>query len=245
MLFNDKVLFLHVPKAAGTSVTSFLIRNLAGLVTITEPSYPAWISGQAPSGARLRLAFRRIRHEISLRLRPRLRRIAGTRHENLGEASEALARLGRKLEDFEVILAVVRNPYDMEVSRFNFLRRGHLGIPGLAQNYPEKLALAGDFAAFADRAPYHGRLPGRLGAWFEIDGQMPSNLRVVRFETLEQDLRAALMPFCRNLSALPRLNPSQHKPYAEYLSPDVEEAIYRKYRWVFDRGFYRRELLRT
>src|ERR1700731_3316960 len=151
MLFNDKVLFLHVPKAAGTSVTSFLIRNLAGLVTITEPSNPAWISDQAPTGARLKLALRRMRHELSILLRPRLRRIAGTRHENLGEASEALARLGRKLEEFEVILAVIRNPYDMEVSRFHFLRRGHLGIPGFAQNDPERLALAGDFAAFAHR----------------------------------------------------------------------------------------------
>jgi|SRR5947209_15760647 len=180
MLFNDKVLFLHVPKAAGTSVTSFLIRNLGGLVTITEPPHRAWTPGQVSSGARAKLALRGIRHELSILLRPRLTRIVGTRHENLAEASETLARRGRRLEDFELMLAVIRNPYDMEVSRFHFLRRGHLGVPGAAQNYSEKLALAGDFAAFAHRAPYHGRLPGRLESWFEIDGRLPSNRRIQR-----------------------------------------------------------------
>ena len=141
-----------------------------------------------------------------------------------------------------MVLAVIRNPYDLEVSRFHYLRRGHLGVPGLANTYPEKLARAGDFATFAHRAPYHGRLPGRLEAWFEIDGRMPSNLHVLRFEGLEQDLHRAVMPFCPNPSALPCLNASEHEHYAQYLSSDVEEAIYRKYRWAFDRGFYQREL---
>jgi hypothetical protein len=101
------------------------------------------------------------------------------------------------------------------------------------------------FQAFADRAPYHGRLPGRLEDWFEINGQMPSNLRVLRFETLEQDLRRALSPFSRNHSQLPRLNASEHRPYAHYLTPGIEKAIYRKYRWAFDRGLYPREVIRN
>ena len=243
MLFNDKVLFLHVPKAAGTSVTSFLIRNLAGPVTMTEPSYRLWTSDQAPAVAQVKLAFKRIRHELSLLLWPRLRRIAGTRHENLGQAAKLLAPLGRKLEDFEMVLAVIRNPYDLEVSRFHYLRRGHLGVPGLAHTCAERLALAGDFTAFAHRAPYHGRLPGRLEAWFEIDGRMPSNLHVLRFESLDQDLRRVLMPFSSGASALPCLNASKHESYAQYLSPEIEGAIYNKYRWAFDRGFYRREVI--
>jgi hypothetical protein len=243
MLFNDKLLFLHVPKAAGTSVTSYLIHSLAGPITFTEPLKR--LSPQMPIGTQVTLALKRLRHELSLLFRPRLRRIVGTRHENLGQASEALARLGRKLDDFEMVLVVIRNPYDLEVSRFHYLRRGHLGVPGLADTAAEKLALAGDFAAFADRAPYHGRLPGRIEDWFEIDGQVPSNLRVLRFETLEQNLRQVLSPFCRKHSQLPRLNASEHRPYAHYLSSGIEDAIYRKYRWAFDRGFYPRELIRN
>lgn len=241
MLFNEKILFIHVPKAAGTSITGFLIRTLPGRITMTEPSRPLSSAG-APPAARLGLALRRIRHEVSVRLRPRLRRIAGTRHENLAQASEVLARCGRKLGDFEAIVAVIRNPYDLEVSRFHYLRRGHLGLPGIAGTLTEKLALAGDFAAFAARAPYHGQLPARMEEWFEIDGHIPPNLCILRFESLEQELCAALAPFCRRFSSLPHLNASKHGPHTQYLSREIEEAIYRKYRWLFDRGFYPREL---
>ena len=239
MLFSDKVLFLHVPKAAGSSVKSFLIHNLSGPITLIRPSHPL-SSAEAPIGVRLEVALKRMRHEISFLLRPRLKRIAGQPHANLVQACEALARFGRKLDDFEVVLAIIRNPYDLEVSRFHYLRRGHLGVPGLAHTDTERLALAGDFAAFAERAPYHGR--ARLEEWFEIDGRMPPNLGVLRFETLEADLRRAPTPFCRKFPPLPHLNASVHEPYARYLSPGIEEAIYRKYRWAFDRGFYQREL---
>jgi hypothetical protein len=165
----------------------------------------------------------------------------GVRHETLHQASDTLAGLGRRIEDLEVIIAVIRNPYDLEVSRFHFFRRGHLGIRGFAHEYAEELALSGDFAAFAARAAYHGQLPGRIEDWFEIDGRMPPNLRILRFETLDAGLSRALAPFCRIVSPLPQLNASAHAPYKEYLTPEIEEAIYQKYRWPFDRGFYVRE----
>jgi hypothetical protein len=240
-LFNDRLLFLHVPKTGGTSVTSFLIRNLRGSVTATEPPDRLQLSAQFPPAARLTLGIRRLRRRLGLLRRPRLRTIEGTRHETLAEAVPILARLGRRLEDFETIIAVIRNPYDLEVSRFHFFRRGHLGVRGLAHEYAEELALAGDFAAFAERAAYHGRLPGRIEEWFEIDGRRPANLRILRFETLDADLQGAVAPFCAATHPLPRLNASVHAPYSDFLDARVEEAIYRKYRWPFDRGFYARE----
>ncbi|HEY6578008.1 MAG TPA: sulfotransferase domain-containing protein [Rhizomicrobium sp.] len=240
MLFNDRLLFLHVPKTGGTSVTSYLIRNLRGGVTITEPRDRLPAPDRVSTLARMKFGVRRLRRQLALLRRPKVRRLAGTRHETLTEASETLARLGRRLEDFETIVAVIRNPYDLEVSRFHFFRRGHLGVAGLAQEYAEELALAGDFAAFARKAAYHGRLPGRIEDWFEIDGRMPANLRIIRFEKLETDLHCALASLC-TAAPLPRLNASAHAPYKEYIAPAIEEAIYRKYRWLFDRGFYPRE----
>ncbi|MGH6877774.1 MAG: sulfotransferase domain-containing protein [Rhizomicrobium sp.] len=241
MLFNDRLLFLHVPKTGGTSVTSWLIGNLRGSVTVTEPPDRLPASDRISAMARMKFGVRRLRRQLSLSWRPQVRRLAGMRHETLGEASETLARLGRRLEDFEAIVAVIRNPYDLEVSRFHFFGRGHLGVKGLAHEYAEELALAGDFAAFARKAAYHGRLPGRIEDWFEIDGRMPANLRILRFENLEADLRRVLAPLCPDASPLPRLNASAHAPYKDYITLEIEKAIYEKYRWPFDRGFYDRE----
>jgi hypothetical protein len=240
MLFNDRLVFLHVPKTAGTSVTSFLIRNLPGKIILTEPAdTPA--AGSLPLAARGRLELRRLRRRIGFLRHPRLHRIVGARHETLRQAAETLSGLGRRLEDFEAVIAVIRNPYDLEVSRFHFFRRGHLGIKGFAHELAEELAQSGDFAAFAERAAYHGQLPGHIEDWFEIDGRMPSNMRILRFETLEADLARLIAPYCRTSAPLPRLNASSHAPYKEYLTPEIEDAIYRKYRWPFDRGYYARE----
>ena len=241
MLFTDRLLFLHVPKTGGTSVTSFLIRNLKGRVILTEPADLPSATSELPLQARARLRLRQWRRRLGFLRHPHLRRIPGERHETLQQASDTLSRFGRKLSDFEAIVAVVRNPYDLEVSRFHFFRRGHLGIRGFAHEYAEELALSGDFAAFAARAAYHGRLPGRIEDWFEIDGRMPANLRILRFETLQTDLAHAIGPFCRMVSPLPRLNASAHAPYTDFLTPAVEEAIYSKYKWVFDCEFYPRK----
>lgn len=242
MLFNDRVLFLHVPKAAGTSATSFLIRNLGGPVTLTEPQDRPNASDRIPPAARMKLTFRRLRRQLGLWRRPSVRIISGSRHENLEEACAALATLGRKLEEFESIAAIIRNPYDLEVSRYHFFRRGHMGVQGLAHELAEELALAGDFAAFAKHAPYHGRLPGQIQDWFEIDRRMPANMRVIRFENLEHELTAMISPLASIHAHLPRLNTSAHGPYASYLTREIEDAIYRKFRWPFDRGYYAREV---
>lgn len=243
MLFTDRLLFLHVPKTAGTSVTSFLIRNLPGRITLTEPAELPAETNHLPLQARAKLQLRQWRRRLGFIRHPRLLRIAGLRHETLQQASDALERVGKGLGDFETIIAVIRNPYDLEVSRFHFFRRGHLGIRGFAHEYAEELALSGDFAAFAERAAYHGQLPGRIQDWFEIKGHAPANLRIAHFETLEADLSRALAPFCRIASPLPRLNASAHASYKTYLTPAIEEAIYNKYRWPFDRGLYARERL--
>jgi len=241
MLFDDKLLFIHAPKTAGTSVTSFLIANSPNRVTLTEPSAGPDPAVAMPAFARTMLALRRLRWCVGMLMRNSVTLVEGSRHENLRQASEVLAKLGRKLEDFRAIVSIVRNPYDLEVSRYHFFRRGYHGVKGVAHEYAEELALAGDFEAFARKAPYHGRLPAQIEDWYEIDGNMPNNLRIVRFENLEKDLHEVVAQLYPVRTRLPKLNASEHAPYKSYLTADSEDAIYNKYRWLFDRNFYRRE----
>lgn len=213
MLFNDRVLFIHVPKTGGMSVSRFLTENLAGPFTISVPP-----GHNAPS--------------------PQVQLIAGKRHERLVEAAKLLASFGRKLDDFETILAVIRNPYDLEVSYYHYKRLGHKYDAGKAQN----LALAGDFAEFARKAPYYGRVPARIHEWYEIEGASPPNLRILRFESLRSELIEFASRFGPLKQDMGRENTTAHAPFEEYLTAETEQAIYEKYRWPFDKGFYARRV---
>jgi len=213
MLFTDKVLFIHVPKTAGMSITRFMIDNMRGDVTISIPR------GHSPGD-------------------PRIREIVGIRHERLHEAQTLLATLGRKLSDFELILSVMRNPYDLEVSYYFQKRKPLAWERGRAK----ELAMTGNFLEFVRRAPFNGRLPVRIEEWYQIDGKAPPNLRALRFENIERELCEAVGPLMPIEHKLGVRNAADHAPFREFLSPEVEEAIYRKYQWLFDSGFYPREL---
>lgn len=212
MLFNDRILFIHVPKTGGMSVTRFLIENIPGPFTISLPK-----GHKSPS--------------------PDIDPIEGKRHERLADAARLLAKHGRTLDEFETILAVIRNPYDLEVSYYHYKRLGYKYDAGKAQN----LALAGDFSAFARKAPYYGRLPARIHEWYEIDGACPPNLRILRFESLRSELLELVSRFGPLKHDLGRENTTRHGPFEEYLNAETEQAIYEKYRWLFDKGFYARQ----
>lgn len=214
MLFDDRLLFIHTPKCAGMSATRFLIENVPHGLTLTVPA------GHAPSDSNVTV-------------------IEGRRHETLIQAKVALASLNRRIEDFELIISVVRNPYDLEVSYYHYKRLGHAWDVGKAQ----RLAMAGDFTRFAMKAPFYGRLPARIEEWFELDGIIPPNLKIARFESLERDLCSLvgeLYPIKRQLR---KENTTVHNHYRDYLSLEAEEAIYRKYKWLFDRNYYQREVI--
>ena len=245
MLFGENLLFVHVPKTAGTAITQFLIDNLRGPVTLTQPSKLAEASVRLPALVRAKLKLQGIMLRLGVLYPRHVTVVEGKRHERLGEARATLARLGRRLEDFRTILAVVRNPYDLEVSRYHFHRLGYHGVRGLAHGRDQKLAMEQDFEQFAIRTRYAGRNPAHIEDWYEIDGRRPENLRIMRFENLENDLQDALRDLGPVVVRLPRVNATEHGPYTSYLTARAEDAIFRKYRWLFDRGFYARESIGT
>jgi hypothetical protein len=241
MLFDDRLLFVHVPKTAGIAITNFLIHNIPGSMTLTEPSDAPDPSIKLPARVRAKLKLKRFLTVSRLWYPRRVRVVHGKRHERLFEARETLARFQRSLDDFHAILAVVRNPYDLEVSRYHFLRLGYHGVTGLARGREQRFAMAQDFEQFALSAPFGGRRGVCIEQWYEIDGRMPDNLRLLRFETLEDELLRAFGEIYPIATRLCRENASSHGPWRTYLTPASEEAIYRKYQWLFDKRYYARE----
>src|SRR5262245_20901599 len=101
MLFNDDLLFVHVPKTGGMAITKYLIEVLPRPVWYLYPNFRADLEQKG------------------------INQVRGIRHENLAESREVLRGHGRDLAGFKCILAVLRNPYALEVSRFAYLRKGH------------------------------------------------------------------------------------------------------------------------
>ncbi len=219
MIFNQDILFIHVPKTGGMAITTKLLEVLP------RPIYYA-----VPQG-----------HEGKIE-DPNIIISVGNRHGNLQEAKEWVASLGRSLDSFKKILVAIRNPYDMEVSRYFYLRLGHPWDKGQAQ----KIALEGDFEKFAIESLYFGRRLSKIEDYFILDEKMPSNLTVLRFENLESDLQTALSEVGIEFgSHLPVVNQTKRSHYREYLTPKAEKAIYQRYQWVFDHGYYDREYANT
>ena len=216
MLFNRDLLFLHVPKTGGMAVTQKLLDILP------KPIYYA-----LPEGAKNKV------HNP-----PEIIAVAGKRHGNLQQAQDWLKDYDLTLASFKKIVATIRNPYAMEVSRYFYLRLDRPWDRGKAQT----IALNNDFETFATESPYFGRKLSRIEDYFLVDGKMLENMAIVKQENLDEDLNRILTELNLTLdSGVKKQNGTKHADYHEYITPQAEAAIYRRYQWLFDAGFYQRE----
>lgn len=211
MIFSEDFLFLHVPKTAGMSVSNALLKYLAGEV------YYAVQEGHAKRQRGINV-------------------IKGSRHQTLVGADAYFESMGLKhrVDSFRYIMTMVRNPYEMEVSRFHYLRKGHPWDKGRAQ----KLAVTGDFPGFVAGSSW----------WFDfkdyytLDGRIPDNMYIVRYEGFEQTMQLNFSSCFKKKFKTKSVNRSHDTDYRDYFSLELEELVYKKYQWIFDKGFYPREL---
>ena len=81
----------------------------------------------------------------------------------------------------------------------------------------------------------------QLYGFFHLDGVMPPNLRMVRFERLAEGIRDALQDIdTQTDDDLPWLNRSDHAAFETYYDAETEAGVYAQARWVFDGGLYER-----
>ncbi|CAN0603349.1 unnamed protein product, partial [Ectocarpus sp. 12 AP-2014] len=192
LVFNDDLLFIHVPKTAGMAVTDALIGALP------QPIYYAVQSGHEGDY-----------EHVEVR--------TGRRHQRLSDADTWFEEQGlsHRVDTFRHILVMVRNPYALEVSRYHYLRKGFEWDAGKAQD----LALAGDFAAFvrgsswwfdfADYYSVNGRVPANLRIL-----RQESFLRELGVFCTDIGGAAPELE--------PEMNTSHARGYAELMTPELE-----------------------
>jgi hypothetical protein len=105
------------------------------------------------------------------------------------------------------------------------------------------VAQSSDFRTFVEQAakPHGLQFLHRVKDHFFLDGAIPANLRILRFERLADDVREALRELGIESDAeFPWLNRSDHAANFSYYDEFSEQAVYDASRWLFDLGFYHR-----
>jgi hypothetical protein len=213
MLWTDDFLFLHFPKTAGKSLTWALAR------TLDRPMTCVISKGQV--------------RELADCDQAGLIIIEGWAHENMRDARKRLVQYNKTLESFKAIILGIRNPYDLMVSNYFFMRKTY-------QHNRERpnfrIAMDNDFEGYAVKVVFEP-----IENWMTINGSRPENLRIIRFEHLQEDFDTLSNEFGFSTIKIPHINSSEHDHYLSYLTPRAEKVIYNKMRYLFAEGFYERE----
>ncbi len=212
MLWNQDILFLHIPKTAGKSLTKAFVQALKRPITcFVSKGQIQELADCDPTDLTI---------------------VEGRGHENMNKARKILAEVNRPLDSFKAIIVAVRNPYDLMVSNYFFMRKNYKDNTH-RKNF--QIAIENNFEDYAIQVGF-----APLERWMTIDGKRPSTLRVIRFENLQEDFDRLAEEFGFKSVRLPHINPSSHGPYLKYLTEKSEQAIYDKLKYLFDEGFYQR-----
>jgi len=213
MLWNRSFLFVHIPKTAGKSLNRAFADALERPITCLIPR------GQFQTLADC--------DQDGLYIRE------GRGHEALRKAATILEQEeGRSLAHLDAIFVAIRNPYDLMVSNYFYMRetyKHNKDRPNfqIANKYP--------FEEYAVRVGF-----APVERWLTLDGEVPPNLRILRFENLQNDFNRYAEEFGFRRLELPRLNASERNHFTGYITARAEQAIYEKFRFLFDNGYYKR-----
>jgi len=215
MVFNKDVLFIHLGKTGGMSVTDYLCN------TLEPPVYH--VLRQSHLERSKPLGYEQM--------------IPGDRHGNLCVAQELIAPFNLTLSDFRLIIIVVRNPLDLHFSYFKHLTKPY--VRSRLQNDPKNVerleSSSGTFEDFSQKQFVHYR--DKLINYFELEGKRPENLKIVRFEEMSLKIPELVRPFAINAYPFPHRNKSHEKSLSEPLSDEALLSIRNKYEYIC-KNFY-------
>jgi hypothetical protein len=220
---THKLAFAHYPKTAGTSLQRWFIDTCpdAELLVGDNPHYPVNLS-------------------LSL-LRPRSlpRRLGRFTHHSLKLWSPTLADRYSPLHTSLRIVGVIREPFEMLVSLFEFWKRE----PAVADSNDPFIGCSQHhtFRDFLAAAVIGGRIP-TYKQFFDVGGPLWQNTTLLDFESL----KPALQAFCDDnglghARPLPSLNRSAGgrdiQRYVDEAGPLMAD-VHRHFRWYYEEGVH-------
>lgn len=213
MLWCDDYLFVHYPKTAGKTLTRFFVQ-----------AWPRPIAGYISKGQVNELADCELEKTDI---------VVGRGHENLKQSEEIVAAAGGDIHRMKGIFCCIRNPYDLMVSNYHFMRQT------FAANKERPnfvIAHENNFVDFCEKVGV-----STPKGWMALDGKQPDNLQIIRFEQMNNDLIHYAEKFGFEKPELSHLNASKRAHYSEYMCERTEQAIAEKFAYWFDEGYYKRE----
>jgi len=213
MLWCKDYLFVHYPKTAGKTLTRFFVQ-----------AWPRPIGGFISKGQVNELADCELEKTDI---------VVGRGHENLKQSADIVAEAGGDINSMKGIFCCIRNPYDLMVSNYHFMRQTY------HQNTEKANFVIAHENNFVDFCEKVGVSSPRN--WMAIDGKQPDNLQIIRFEQMNDDLNHYAEKFGFDMPVLGHLNASKRAHYSEYMCERTENAISEKFAYWFDEGYYQRE----
>ncbi len=215
MICTKDVLFIHIGKTGGISITDYLCNTLQGPII---------------SATNSRLGNDKIfGNEIITE---------GHRHFTLEESLVHLKKYNITYDSLEVIFAVIRNPYDYEVSLWNhYIKRYRRG--NLKESKRVKAVQSKSFDFFVKQNFLH-RPEVKIKDYLTLSGKVPDKMNIILFENMSSEIQKIISPYQLKKAPFPHKNKSIIKKNPLILTKDQKELIYKKNKWVFDNQFYQK-----
>lgn len=216
MIFNHELLFIHNGKTGGLSCARYLLDNLDGMIFNCGP-------GENKKDSH------NITNINSINL-----------HCTLRSAKQHLARDYQKnIADFKKILACIRHPYTLEISFYLHLKKPR--VRERRKNDQWLLDLSdGCFEEFVRHAGFH-RSGIAQQDYFIVDGVIPDNVHLIRYENLVEEFTQACSPFMKPgpCGIFPHINKStQATDKLVLLTERAKSLIQQKHAFMFESGYY-------
>jgi len=214
---DRRFVFVHVPKAAGSSVMAVLQANCAALDFNERNVWPRLF--RDPQGVD---RFRELRGFFALN---------SLRHF---PEQHLPARILRRLVTEEVWssyfkFAFVRNPWDLVLSSYTFLKEMFRQHPETVAGDPdiEFIVSAVDFENYVRARAYFASEKGVLPFLCDRDGKLLVDF-VGRVERIDEDFKT----ICERIGIeadLPRLNAFPRPHYREFYTPEARDIVAREF----------------